>query len=89
MPMISYKCEHNHITKKLYTGGTKIESVVDCKECGAPGKRQLSAPNSHSTFTISQGLTKDVEVSHSIIKAEESKIHKGYAADDEKLRKPY
>lgn len=88
MPMITYRCSNGHTFKKLYTT-EKVKPMNPCTKCDEMGKRQLGSPQSMSTFTVSQGLNKDVEVSHSIIKAEESKIHKGYSEEDEKLKEIY
>jgi hypothetical protein len=89
MPLISYRCPEGHEFTRLFQA--KPSASVPCKHegCALEASRKLGAPASQSTYTVSQGLARDVEVSHSVIEAEVGKIEKGYANDDHKLKKLY
>ena len=88
MPMIKYRCADGHEFNKMYVE-KPVESKIECKICGKEASRQLGSPKKHSIYTVSQGLGRDVEVSHTVIDNERNKIEKGYDTSDEKLREKY
>ena len=82
MPMILFSCNNPDCDNKITKVFVKIKNIppfLDCGQCGV-GKleRQLSAPGTHKTQIIDNGLqARKVEIMDAVVEKETDRASKG------------